>query len=423
MARRTGKFVAIGLALGIGFSGLFIAKDRANSRLEHERWQKKFEQECALARAEGIPVTMAEFAATIPIPKPTENGAPYYKQLRKLRPKVPKTYTSRHFETAAERHEAEHTLASCSAFIAKMNEGAAKQHCWFDRDWSQGSAVLLPEYSEMKFGCHLKLLQGTICADDGNAIAAIAQVRGVEHIADQLREEPLDISQLVALAIDQLALHALEVWASCYPEHKAAYLAEVAQIIKHFPEPDLKLMHRSDLCMWLKSFDDSQTEEGRKSFGLRDDQINEIPKIVARLEPFDKAKVDFVVAKREYWRALTRTGKMRDDLCAEAEQHAAIATLTSPLLSTVYSAIVEGTPPSAVVQRFQADKVVAKMALQALSASEIPKSWPGPAPTSPIDGKPIRYSFDGKIIVFDAGKIVGDSDDFDCKIPHFVKSR
>lgn len=280
----------------------------------------------------------------------------------------------------------------------------------------------MPELAPIKLGCHLKLLRATIAADNGNANAAIREAQSVHHVAAQIREESVDIAQMVALALDSMALHSLEIWASCYPEHKAEYLAEALRLIQSFPEPNLKLMHRADLSMWLKAFEDSQTEAGRKSFGFKQGDIGDGQRLVSRLIPFDKARVDFVTAERDYWRGLNGTGKKRDDICAEAKLHAAEAVLTSPELNTAYWAMENHDSPSTTVKRFAIRKLLYKMVYQAICGPSIPKIWPGVPPISPADDKPVRYSFDGKTLKLNAGRIVEEQNETVCIIP-YVQSK
>lgn len=102
-----------------------IAKDKQQERAEHEKWQRKFEEQCALARSEGIPVTTAEFAATISVSEPQNNGAPYYKQLVHLKPKISgKTYSRRHFESKSEKVEAISALESCKTYMDMVDQGS-----------------------------------------------------------------------------------------------------------------------------------------------------------------------------------------------------------------------------------------------------------------------------------------------------------
>ena len=70
--------------LFVGVLVFLFAAYLAVSKAAAARDEAAFQEQIRLARAEGIPTTAAEFAATVPTAKPTENAAPLYRKLKLL---------------------------------------------------------------------------------------------------------------------------------------------------------------------------------------------------------------------------------------------------------------------------------------------------------------------------------------------------
>ena len=355
-----------------------------------------------MARKEGLPTTPAELAATIPVPRPEENAAPFYALAIKLRPELKSEVSgARHFESPERKLEVERALAKNFDFLKLIDQGSQRRHCWFNRNWAAGFA--LPhddEYSTLRVGSNLKLMRGSLAASAGDSRTAILEAGDVSHMAEQLREEPDMLMYFVSFNLDRKAISALENWAIYYPSQKSAYLGAAQALLQRQPELDLKAVHRTDLVFWLKLLEDSKTPDGLKAYGGAQDYL----RVPSFYEPYEQAKVDLVHAWRDYWRGLKASGKQRDKLCALAMERVAKASCASPWLNAVYQELAEGeTSPSQILNMERARKLVQAMALHALSLPEIPRSWPDSLPSSPLDGRPVRYTFDGKLLKIDAG--------------------
>src|SRR5665213_797020 len=148
-----------------------VAAILAWKRVVANREATEYQEQLNLARSEGLPTTAAEFAATIAPAKPEENAAPLYRELpAAFKPlgDFPTTEAKLLNDPSAKNlAAAKAVIQNAKACFAIIDEATAKPKCWFNRDWSDGAAVLLPEYASLKEAAKLLAMRGTVAADEG----------------------------------------------------------------------------------------------------------------------------------------------------------------------------------------------------------------------------------------------------------------
>ena len=92
---------------------------------------------------------------------------------------------------------AQSLLAARRGELGVLEEAVKRPKCWFDRNWSDGPGVLLPEYADMKEAAKLLAIRGSVAANRGDWASALADVGRVFVIARHAGTEPHVISRLV----------------------------------------------------------------------------------------------------------------------------------------------------------------------------------------------------------------------------------
>jgi len=378
-------------------------------RIQAARRDAPFEEQMRLARAEGIPTTVAEFKATVPVPPESENAAPYY---RKLDPKTHRTKIDHRelarlvvFEPSSENiSKARAALSEFRDWLDIADIATSKPHCWFDRDWGLGYAVLLPEYAQGKKLAKALLLRGSIAASEHKPELAVKDAKAVLQIAKHFREEPLQIAEYVARSLEEYVLRQLSYW--CYQYRGVAlYRSELEAAVNGLPAFDLKKVHRYDLVELLITIKLCETKDGRDKIGLKDSDLPPAASvaILTALQPPDVGRVKIVKALRDQWAAFDKPVQDRSRLIAKAENDLMQGLLSFPTVAKLYDALELSDEKYVTDQDdvTNAKKLLYRAILRATSTSPISKSIKTSDLMSPFDQKPVTYSFDGKTMVID----------------------
>ncbi|MGO8744897.1 MAG: hypothetical protein ACLQNE_02800 [Thermoguttaceae bacterium] len=97
-----------------------------------------------------------------------------------------------------------------SSALALVRQAAAKPGCTFDRDYGRPSlSMLLPELGPLRAAARLLALDAICRADDKDYRGAIEDVNAMFRIAEHVNTEPILVSLLVAMAIEDLAIDTL----------------------------------------------------------------------------------------------------------------------------------------------------------------------------------------------------------------------
>ncbi len=95
--------------------------------------------------------------------------------------------------------------------LALLRRAAAKPGCYFDRDYSRPSiSMLLPEVPRLRAGARLLAANARCKAADGDLRGAMEDTNAMFSIAEHTAGDPSPVMQLVAIAIDQIAVETLE---------------------------------------------------------------------------------------------------------------------------------------------------------------------------------------------------------------------
>ncbi len=169
---------------------------------------KRLRAAYAALAAAGRPMTAEEI---IPKPIPEEdNGVPLYgKAFALLEVLEPEDWYNAHCGLAETNAPSAEALAAATAFVKAadttrlvqfVEEAAGKRGCWFDRNWSAGAEIRLPECASMRNVTRLLQIKALVEAHAGDgAAAARSLVLGFKS-AEAFRDDPILISQLVRTA-------------------------------------------------------------------------------------------------------------------------------------------------------------------------------------------------------------------------------
>ncbi len=375
--------------LGLGGSG---NRDRADLALELSK-----------ARAEGMPTTWAEYAATIQPAKPSENAAPFYRQLKWPKKGLEELSELRaHLlfsSNPAYRVETKKQLAALQDNLSLIDKATAMPRCWFARDWSKGGATLMPEESKMRMASRILSLRGTLAAVQGRPRDAIANVKEILQISRHIGEEQSGFSFSVQDAVFVIGVKDLAYWSFVF-RSQPAYQAFLVDTLKKWPKPDLSVIRRDDYLVLRQVLDMSMTPEGRADLGLKEEFVSRSEKFVPILVSRSRADVVILKSMRKVWESYREPPALRLKHIDEAWGELTPALLAYPTGGDVYLKLTGALNEDHTLPCF--DQVVESGRLRyvaiarALSSPRIPKSIKTDDLLSPFDGKPLHYWFDGR---------------------------
>ncbi|HWD40042.1 MAG TPA: hypothetical protein VG944_14430 [Fimbriimonas sp.] len=367
-----------------------------------DRDQKEFLAQLELARKEGLPTTWQEFAATIPTASPNENAAPYYRQLSAMTKTgvIPKSLDDEILFDRTSDHvrEAKALLAKEKPVLRLIDDATARPRCWFNRDWSQGGIVVMPELTYMKLAAKLLAIRGSLAAEESRPDQALNDAKKIFTVAHQAGDEGTLMSELLNESIYQIGLRTVAAWAFTHPD-VAAYREAFDKALGEAPKPNLKSEHRGDLYEILWVVDRSLTPEGRKDLGIKEEDRQRPSGFVSLLLSQPKSKVEIVRQMRERWKAFDLPRAQRDKRLEETQQKVILALLAFPDAAHLYDDLGFGDDEPTNRENAMMARRQTYLALnRALQERTIPKSIVTRDLLSPFDGKPLSYAFDGKQI-------------------------
>lgn len=395
MTRRTLMWI------GAGFAVLFtipIAVTAYHARQEEDAYREQLR----LARAEGIPVTAAEYAAHIPRVPDSLNAAPFYRQLKSDVRGA--SHLGELCELAACRPTPE-TIDAAMAALAGHKRGvelaeqaSSRPHCWFDRQW-EGIATLFPEFADMKSGARLLGLRGSLAAFKGDPAKAVADVKRMLAIARHAGEEPHAIARLVREGIWIAAMRHLGAWALTHPE-VPAYKTALAEAIASFPKPNIREEHLDEAFSVIWLVENAETKAGQEKLGLRPDDL---PRGAEAIFPIllsqSKSRVKILRALRDCWAAYGLPPQERKAPLQAARRSLYEGLLAFPTAAKVYAMLADPDPDNGRDSTREADWEARRLLWTGLSRALAGKTVARSIDThdllSPFDGKPIAYAYDG----------------------------
>lgn len=399
-------WLGLGSVLVVGTVSVFIYRG-----VQARRDAADLEEQLRLARAEGLPVTMAEYVALIPKAIPSENAALLYKTLGKKFKALAESKSSdpdfllstRPFSTDLAKVQA--YLSGRKDILDVVDEATRLPHCWFDRDWSLPFATMMPEFGPMKQAAKLVLLRGTLEEQSGHVTMAIDNAHEAMKMAAHIGEEPGVIPQLVREAVYSMSLRALAVWAMRNPG-RPEYLRALKEGVSGMHIPDMRRENADHLAGLLALVDLSTTPEGRKRLGEED--VGALNKLASLLLSQAKGRVQIVQAERERWAAMSLPPNQREPRLEEANLKLSKGLFAFPLAFKLYENLGSGDDTPQHDQLSEARRLQYTALFRALSQTPVPKSIKTSDLMSPFDGEPLRYKFDGRQIVITVSSDAGE---------------
>ncbi len=181
----------------------------------------------AKMRAEGLPMTATDLFPAVPAAE--ENAAPLlqeaYAEIEKLPKGSPllelrpgsgsdKSDTVRLPQAELDRMRVAFAEPPASGAVNLLLQAADKEKCWFDRDYSKGPGLMLPDLGNVLKAAKLLLNHSFILARDGDSAGATRDIRAAMRIAGFYSDDPLLISWLVGEASEILCFPAIAALAA-----------------------------------------------------------------------------------------------------------------------------------------------------------------------------------------------------------------
>jgi hypothetical protein len=151
---------------------------------------------------------------------------------------------------------------------------------------------------------------------------------------------------------------------------------------------------------------------------LRESDVGQDERIVPIFLSQAKARVEIVRAERAYYAALGRPSKDRQQLLDQAKLNLSKSFFAFPTAANIYENLNSGqgqTNDREAVWEARRQQYAAL--LRALDGPVVPRSVKTSDLLSPFDGKPLKYSYDGKQIVITVSGFESDSKPVQLKIP------
>jgi hypothetical protein len=201
-------------------------------------------------RDKGQPVTLEELAATYPEVPDEENAALDYTEAlaryEKIDPNVDRTsrLMPRVRDADSEERLPEELRVQIADMVkelepvfAQLDVAATKHRARFDIDFTQPADRLLPRLADMREFARLECLRQRLAVTNEDVVLASQCQRNTVAIAESLRTEPFDISQLVRASIHLMAADSLAYWLN-HAEPPESVLHELATHYRNAEDPE-----------------------------------------------------------------------------------------------------------------------------------------------------------------------------------------
>ncbi len=167
-------------------------------------------------RHEGLPLTPADLQR--PMPPANRNAALEYAQLTQLLKANPLSGEAAVLNEvkrdvpspAGNMQQIRSALLLRRDVTALVHQAAQKPECNFNRDYSQGYNLLLPEYAAMRSGLRVLTNESALLLYDGKPLDAIRNETLGFAMAKHAQTDPILIGKLVSVALNAITLHFME---------------------------------------------------------------------------------------------------------------------------------------------------------------------------------------------------------------------
>ncbi len=407
--------VALGVVALCGFGGWLTSWILTrNANAEVARATRRL-------RAIGIPTTPQDMVRNVP---EADNAAPLYQQamniVRALNIKEPPFTKPR--STVIDYEVMASYVKSLDPVMGIVERASAKPDCYFNRNWSQGDQLLLPEFAELKRFAKAAAYTARLASRKGDWKTALHWDEVAFRIAKHA-DEPMLIGMLVRIAAESIALAELDkeiVDSGHKPEFRQAANALLNRIA---PLPQTTLALRYETASLYITFE----HMARPDYGQHTDDGMDIPsqlRFFVRLTPVRQAALGKVLnlyadtLERMHpdpadWNlGIKALGKIDHQIGSDQSVTGYIASAVTPVFGQAAYA----------VGRLQCQRDIARVALMLydLKAKQgrFPEQLPASFPNDPLGKGPFVYRTAGDRFVLygvgvngkdDGGKPVGTS--------------
>lgn len=398
-----------GCLLGVVAAVLAVLVPVVALKVRDFQLERDYQTQLDNAWAAGLPTTPEQFMTLLPVVKPAENAGPIYRKMGQVKT-PPRLNTTQLLDDLTFKRTPGNLLSANLAIklgAPQMKEAAKAEllpHCRFDRNWSQGAALLLPEFSNMRTVGRLWLMEGAIAAPSDSKLA-IAKARQTLSLCRHLREEPMQISHLVASSIENVTLRSLASWAFKYSNKE--YVEELKAVNASIPEVDLKSMHAFQLVSVLTLIDLTHTEKGLSDLGLTEDDIKRMSPsglgLIRTLQSPHKGRTMIVSGMLHQWKSLEGPPEQMNKEMQQAREEVDGGLVSFPVAAEMYRMLGPDVQSSGAdfVRSHESRRVANQAYVRALEGGKPKRSIDTSDLLSPYDGKPITYRFDGKTMSVD----------------------
>ncbi len=376
-------------------------------------------QERAAARREGLPLTPREMHRK-PV-RDADNAAPLYRKLTDLLNAKPisREETEVVESDALKADAAPADIAKAAAFFAQrkdvmdlIHRASERPECDFRRDWSQGPALLFPEFAKLRRAARLLSCEANVQLHGGDAVGAARTCAAVGRIGRHASADSFLIAHLVDYAVEAIGMARLEAILQRAPTPEVA--AAVTSALREYRPRPLSEAMRGEAVMGMVSLGMVRKDPSSLSSFVGGEEDGKAGTGKPRLS---NAMMD---RNTEYliwlYRAVYRTvdlpypqaRRTLEALGAELEARGKKGdpnVLLAAVLSPVYSQVVEN------LARTRARRSALLAAATALTwrarHGSLPRSLTAcmkAVPLDPFDGKPLRYRVEGKgFVIYSIG--------------------
>ncbi len=218
----------------------------------------RLEQEVALARKAGMPVTADELRAKVAVPD-SENAAPLI--VRALPSFDDKTNAptralqelwnlQRYGLTEQEKRQVDKHLAALAPALQQVTEAARLPGLDFKRQWQKGPALELPEFADLGRMMKCLTFRAERSSEGGSPIDALDDVETMGRLGNLVAQEPMIMGHLRANSSLHQALQTLQRVCSQHSNDQAV-LRRALYITTSLQFPDPKRAIAGELVLTL----------------------------------------------------------------------------------------------------------------------------------------------------------------------------
>lgn len=260
----------------------------------------EFRREIELARKAGIPMSGDEIAAMVPEVAPEDNAALVYAELQDAPAwrTLVKGQLARigRVPSRARTEDLRDVLDAAADSLSVIDRATDRRECAFARDWSEGAAVVLPEYGRMRDAVRLLAMRSAFAAREGRADDAVADARRIDRVARHAYSDPMIIAMHIGRGIETTGWTLLAGLARAHSNERA-YRDALGEALRRPDGADFRKAYAADLFLGLTMADYVETVGGLVKLGVRADQIPDDVKLRMILQR--GSRVRYIRACRE----------------------------------------------------------------------------------------------------------------------------